>query len=95
MIGRPGRGGRRRTVLTADQTKTLLDRHAPAAAQGGLVVAHVFKRDYEQLVRHKVAPSSIYRMLAKAGWRKLAPRPRHPKKDPAEEVAFKKTSLRK
>ena len=60
VIGRPGRGGRRRTLLTAEQTKTLLDRHAPAAAQGGIVVANVFKRDYEQLVGHKVALSSIY-----------------------------------
>ena len=39
--------------------------------------------------------SSIYRLLAKAGWRKLAPRPSHPKKDPAAEAAFKKTLRRK
>ena len=95
LIGRPGRGGRRRTLLTADQTRTLLDRHAPAAAQGGIVVANVFKRDYERLVGHKVALSSVYRLLAKAGWRKLTPRPSHPKKDPAAEAAFKKTSPRK
>jgi transposase len=88
VIGRPGRGGRRRTLLTTEQTKTLLDRHAPAAAQGGIVVANVFKRDYEKLVGHKVALSSIYRLLAKAGWRKLAPRPSHPKKEPAADAAF-------
>jgi transposase len=67
LIGRPGRGGRRRTLLTAYQTKTLLDQHAPAAAQGGIVVANVFKRDYERLVGPKVALSSVYRLLEKAG----------------------------
>lgn len=95
LVGRPGRGGRRRSLLSEDQVKTLLESHAPAAAQGGIVVANVFKRDYERLVGHKVALSSVYRLLAKAGWRKLAPRPSHPKKDPAAEAAFKKTSRRK
>lgn len=95
LVGRPGRGGRRRTLLTEDQAKTLLDSHAPIAAQGGIVVADVIKRDYERLVGHKVALSSVYRLLAKAGWRKLAPRPSHPKKNTDAEAAFKKTSRRR
>ncbi len=95
LVGRPGRGGRRRTLLTDNQAKTLLESHAPTAAQGGIVVANVIKRDYERLVGHKVALSSVYRLLARAGWRKLAPRPSHPKKNADAEVAFKKTSRRK
>lgn len=95
LVGRPGRGGRRHALLSEAQTTALLAAHAPAAALGGIVVANVFKRDYERLVGHKIAVSSVYRLLAKAGWRKVTPRPSHPKKDPAVEAAFKKTSRRK
>lgn len=91
LVGRPGRGGRRHSLLSEAQTEALLATHTPAAAQGGIVVANVFKRDYERIVGHKVALSSVYRLLAKAGWRKVTPRPSHPKKDPAAEQAFKKT----
>ncbi len=95
LVGRPGRGGRRHALLSEAQAKALLASHAPAAAQGGIVVANIFQRDYERLVGHKVSVSSVYRLLAKAGWRKVTPRPSHPKKDPAAEAAFKKTSRRK
>jgi transposase len=92
LINRPGRGGRRHSLLSPEQSEGLLAAHAEAAAQGGVIVANVFKRDYERLVGHKVALASVYRLLAKAGWRKVAPRPSHPKKDAQAEAAFKKTS---
>lgn len=65
LVGRPGRGGRRHSLLSEAQATNLLASHASAAAQGGVVVANVFKRDYERLVGHKVALSSVYRLLAK------------------------------
>jgi len=43
----------------------------------------------------KVAASTVYRLLERAGWRKVAPRPSHPRKDPAAEEAFKKSSRRR
>jgi transposase len=95
LTGRPGRGGRRRTLLTDAQTSELLARHAAAAGQGQVVEAGIFKRDYERTVGHKVSASTVYRLLARAGWRKVVPRPSHPKKDPAAEAAFKKTSPRR
>lgn len=95
LVGRPGRGGRRHALLSEQQAAGLLAAHAQDAAQGRVIVANVFKRDYERLVGHKVAVASVYRLLAKAGWRKVAPRPSHPQKDPAAEAAFKKTSRRK
>lgn len=95
LVGRPGRGGRRRTLLTELQAKRLLDAHAAAAARGEVIEAGRFRRDYEALVGHKVAASTVYRLLARAGWRKIAPRPSHPRKDPAAEAEFKKSSLRR
>jgi hypothetical protein len=37
-----------------------------------------------------VARSTIYRLLGRHGWRKVVPRPRHPKTDLAAQSAFKK-----
>lgn len=95
LVGRPGRGGRRRTLLTEPQAKRLLDAHAAAAARGEVIEAGRFRRDYEALVGHTVAASTVYRLLARAGWRKIAPRPSHPRKDPAAEAEFKKSSRRR
>lgn len=92
LVGRPGRGGRRHSLLSAVQEAGLLQRHVQSAGEGRLIEAGVFKRDYEQLAGHPVAASSVYRLLAKAGWRKVVPRSSHPKKDPAAEAAFKKSS---
>ena len=38
--------------------------------------------------------STIYRLLERHGWRKVVPRPRHPKADVAAQAAFKKTAPR-
>lgn len=95
LVGRPGRGGRRHSLLSEAQAQSLLAAHAEEAAQGRMISASALKRDYEKMVGHKVAIASVYRLLAKAGWRKVAPRPSHPKKDPLAEAAFKKTSRRK
>jgi len=39
-----------------------------------------------------VPKSTVYRMLARQGWRKLAPRPRHPRSDIQAQEAWKKNS---
>lgn len=95
LTNRPGRGGRRRSLLTQAQAKALLEKHAAEASQGRIVEAGVFKRDYEALVGHRVAATTVYRFLAKAGWRKIVPRPSHPRKQPQAEADFKKNSRRR
>jgi hypothetical protein len=42
-------------------------------------------------VKHPVHISTIYRLLDRHGWRKLVPRPRHPKANEREQAIFKKT----
>lgn len=95
LVNRPGRGGKRRSLLSAEQAEELLGRHRDAAAKGEVIEAGAFRRDYERMVGHKVAASTVYRLLARAGWRKVAPRPSHPRKDPTVEEAFKKSSRRR
>jgi hypothetical protein len=50
---------------------------------------------FEQRVGHTVDDSTIYRLLHRHGWRKLVPRPRHPKSDLETQEQFKKTFPRK
>jgi len=53
------------------------------------------QRAYEAKVGHEVDDSTIYRLLARHGWRKLMPRPRHPQADPQAQAQFKKTLRRR
>ncbi len=92
LVGRPGRGGRRHSLLSAEQEAELLQRHLHSAGEGHMIEAGAFRHDYEKQAGHPVAASTVYRLLAKAGWRKVVPRPSHPKKDPVAEAAFKKSS---
>jgi hypothetical protein len=46
-------------------------------------------------VKQKVHPTSISRLLDRHGWRKLVPRPRHPKAHAEEQAALKKTLRRR
>jgi len=50
------------------------------------------QRACEERVGKSVAPSTIYRMLERHGWRKVVPRPRHPKANRAGQAACKRTS---
>lgn len=45
---------------------------------------------FEEKVGREVDDSTIYRLLHRHGWRKLMPRPRHPKADPQIQEQFKK-----
>jgi transposase len=89
---RPGRGGRRRQNLTLSEEKALLGGFLSAAAAGGVLVVDEVKAAYERRLGRTVPKSTVYRMLARHGWRKIAPRPRHPRNDPAQAKAFKKNS---
>jgi len=87
-----GRGGRRRAWLSPEQEQRLLASFAALAGQGGIAEAGTIVRAYQQQVGHTVAASTIYRLLARHGWRKLVPRPQHPDASREVQEAFKKSS---
>lgn len=87
-------GGRRRQNLTVKQEEELLRAFIAEAERGGILEVSQVKASYEKRVGHAVPKSTVYRMLARHGWRKLAPRPRHPKSDPVRREEFKKNSPR-
>ena len=88
-----GRGGRRRQHLSPEQEQDLLAPLVQRAAAGGMLTVAEIQQAYQEQLGKAVAPSTIYRLLDRHGWRKVVPRPRHPKADVAAQAAFKKTSL--
>lgn len=90
-----GRGGRRRENLTRAEEDALLGPFLAQAQAGGWLEVGAIRLAYERRVGHAVPKSTVYRMLSRHGWRKLAPRPRH-RNAPAkqEQERFKKNSAR-
>lgn len=91
----PGTGGRRHEYLTLEQEQAFLAPFFTRAAAGQIATAAEIKHAFEAVVQHPVHQSTIFRLLNRHRWRKLVPRPIHPKADLAEQAAFKKTLPRR
>ena len=85
------KGGRRNQHLTPEEEAELLTPFLEKAAKGGVLVVSDIHAAFEAVVGKRVPPSTIYRLLHRNNWRKIVPRPQHPKADPAAQAAFKKT----
>jgi transposase len=86
-------GGRKRENMTIAQEKALLARFAKAAGAGEMLNIHDLKLAYERAIGHKTSSSTVYDLLGRHGWRKLMPRPFHPRQDMAAQNDFKKTAF--
>ena len=90
-IDQSAKGGRHHEYLTVEQEQAFLQPFFARAQQGEIATAEEIKSAWEAEVKQEVHSSSVYRLLDRHGWRKLVPRPRHPKANPEEQAAFKKT----
>lgn len=88
------KGGRRNQYLAVEEEAAFLQPFLAKAEMGGILNIHEIKAAFEARVGRSVAKTTIYRLLERWNWRKIAPRPRHPKADPAAQAAFKKTRNR-
>ena len=86
-------GGRKRENMTLEEEKALLARFAKAAGAGEMLNIHDLKAAYEKAIGHETSNSTIYNLLARHSWRKLMPRPFHPKRNIAAQNSFKKTAF--
>ena len=87
---RPKWGGRHRQNMRLDEEQAFLAPFISAAERGGILVVAPIKAAYEKTMGRNVPDSTVYRLLARHGWRKLAPRPRHPKGNHERQEAWKK-----
>ena len=88
-------GGRHHQNLTVEQEKKLLLPFLKQAEAGGVLVVAPVQAAYEAAVGRPVHHSVVYRALHRHGWRKIMPRPRHPKGDEAVREAFQKSYRRR
>ena len=78
--------------MTSDEEHMFLSSFFEMSARGEILIVSEIKRAYEKAVGHVVPKSTIYRMLARHGWRKVQPDTYHPKADPQAQDDFKKNS---
>ena len=87
-------GGRRHAYMTPEEEKEFLRPWAEQAASGGVLIVPPIHRAFEKRIGRRVQPATIYRLLARHGWRKIAPDNIHPKGDQKVQEAFKKGGSR-
>ena len=85
-----GKGGRYHAYLTEEEEASWLEGFRDAGENGGILEVGRIQAAFEEKVGRKVAKSTVYDLLHRHGWRKITPRPRHPKSDPDAAASFKK-----
>lgn len=83
---------RNRAAMALEKEAAILDSLLVNANNGGIVTIPALKPAFEKALGKTVALSTLYRVLARQGWRKLAPDTQHPQGDPARREAWKKNS---
>jgi transposase len=83
-------GGRRHELMTLEEEREFLSPWAKAASTGNILVVSPLRAALSQRLGRRVSASVVYRMLARHGWRKVAPDTQHPKSDPQAQEDWKK-----
>ena len=86
------RGGRRRENMSREEEIEFLEPFFEKATKGSILVAGEIKKALDERLCRKTALASVYNLLHRHGWRKLAPDKRHPKSDPSAQDDWKKNS---
>ena len=82
---------RNRARLSLEDEGAMLDEVLEQATQGGVVIVPQLQERFAEKPGKPVALSTIYRMLARHGWRKLAPDTGHLQGDMQAREDWKKT----
>jgi transposase len=91
----PGKGQRQRAYLSLEEEQAVVDQFLKQSEVGRVSTGLQLKPALENVVGHPVAKTTVYRVLKRHQWRKVVPRPRHPKSSAVEQEAFKKTFPRR
>ena len=86
------RGGRYHAYQGKQEEAEFLQPYLESARQGGMLTVPPLKVALEERLGRSIALSTVYRMLHRHDWRKLAPDKRHPRADPEAQEQWKKNS---
>jgi transposase len=84
-----------RAYLSRAEEAAFLRGFLAPAGRGQVSVARPVRQALEARLGHPVHPRTVERLLARHAWRKVVPRPRHPKADAAVQAEHKKKSAPK
>ena len=87
-------GGRRRERMSLEEETAFLAPWVETAKTAGMIIVPPLHEALAKELGQKMHHSQVYRMLARHGWRKVAPDSTHPKTDPAAQADWKKNSRR-
>ena len=87
-----GRGGRRFGIMSVEEEADLLESLRAEAERGEIVGAFWLREMVEKKLGREVSKDYLYDLLHRHDWRKVVPRPRHPKADVEKQEEFKKNS---
>jgi len=90
-----GKGQRQKAYLSLNEEKEFLNQFMLDAKNGHVATIKNIHESLEKLIGSKIHESTVYRMLARHGWRKIMPRPTHAKANQERRETFKKTSVNK
>ena len=83
-------GMRNRARMSLAEEAALLAPFIEQASQGGVIIVPPLKAKLEEKLGRTIGQTTVYTLLHRHGWRKLAPDKQHPKSDPAAQDLFKK-----
>ncbi|MDR3154534.1 MAG: winged helix-turn-helix domain-containing protein, partial [Deltaproteobacteria bacterium] len=83
-------GGGNNFLMTPDDEEQFLSKYLDESKKGLILTVNELHQEYNNVVGKVTPKSTIYRILKRHGWRKVAPDKRHPKADPAAQEEFKK-----
>lgn len=83
-------GGRRAAYMTPEEEADFLRPFIEDGDAGGILEVSKIHKAHCDRVGKRITLSTTYDVLHRHGWRKIMPRPRHPKADKETQDAFKK-----
>jgi transposase len=89
LVNKP-KGGRRTAFMSLEEEKALLDGLKEDASKGLIIMTKLIKEAAEKKLGHSVSADYAEDLLNRHGWRKIMPRPKHPKSSQEEQEEFKK-----
>lgn len=89
LINKP-RGGRKWAYMELEEERKLLESLTGDANKGLVIISKIVRNDAEEKLGHPVSADYAEDLLNRHGWRKIMPKPKHPKSSPEEQEEFKK-----
>lgn len=92
LVNKP-RGGRKWSYLSLEEEENLLEELRKDATKGLVVVTKIVRKKAEEKLGKPVSADYAEDLLNRHNWRKIMPRPKHPKSTKEEQEKFKKKYL--